>query len=117
MTPIADTTMQAVEYALRGLTLRADVRANNVANANTPNYRASRVDFESALRGALATGEAPAGASPAATPDGNPVDAQGNNVSLENDLIGLMKDNLLRDTLVNSYNFKAGVLRTAIQGR
>jgi flagellar basal body rod protein FlgB len=33
---ISDRTMKSVEYALAGLQARADVRANNIANEETP---------------------------------------------------------------------------------
>ncbi len=35
------------------LTLRRDVIANNIANADTPNFKRSEVDFESQLKRAL----------------------------------------------------------------
>lgn len=114
---IADSTMRAAEYALRGLTQRADVRANNLANTNTPGFRAGRVDFESTLRAALTAGRPESAAAPVVSPDLTLADPTGNTVSMENELVGMMKDNLLRDAMVNAYNFKAGVLRTAIQGR
>lgn len=116
MLPISDTTMRAVEYALDGLKLRADTRANNVANVNTPNFEAKNVDFESALKSALATGRPEAAAPPGVVQGDGLPDATGNTVDLEDELTGFMKDNLLRDAMVNAYNFKVGVLRTAIKG-
>lgn len=38
--------------ALDGLSARADVISQNIANANTPGYRPLRVSFEEALAGA-----------------------------------------------------------------
>lgn len=116
MLPISDTTMRAVEYALDGLKQRADTRANNVANVNTPDFAAKTVNFESALRSALAAGR-PEAAAPPAEVDGQGLpNAQGNTVDLEDEITGFMKDNLLRDAMVNAYNFKVSVLRTAIKG-
>ena len=34
-----DPLLSMVEYTMRGLQLRLDTSANNVANANTPLYR------------------------------------------------------------------------------
>lgn len=116
MVPLIDTTMRAAEYAIRGLSQRADVRANNIANLNTPFYRADRVDFESTLQSALATGDATTVAAPAVVPDAGMPDAMGNTVDLETEITGMMKDNLLRDAMVNAWNFKIGVLGTAIRG-
>jgi flagellar basal-body rod protein FlgB len=117
MDPIADGTMRTLEYVFRGLQQRSEVRANNVANINTPNFRASRVDFESSLRGALRSGRPERAAAPAVSPDPSYPNHQGNTVNLENEMVGMMKDNLLRDAMVNAYTFKTSVLRTAINGR
>lgn len=43
---------------LDGLSMRASVNAQNIANAGTPGYRPLRVSFESALVTAAAQGEA-----------------------------------------------------------
>ena len=115
MLPISDSTMRAVEYALDGLKLRADTRAHNVSNVNTPNFEAKRVDFESSLQAAMATRSAQPPAPQVLPGEGLP-NAQGNTVDLEEELVGLMKDNLLRDAMVNAYNFKVAVMRTAING-
>jgi hypothetical protein len=37
-------------------------------------------------------------------------------VDLEGEMVGMMQDNLMRDAMVNAFNFKTGVLRTAITG-
>lgn len=118
MLPISDTTMAAAEYALRGLSLRADVSANNLANVNTPRFRAGRVDFEAQLRAALDAGVRPEQVNaPAVLPGMGLPDALGNTVSMEEEMVGMMKTNLLRDAMVNAYNNKVTVLRTAIRGQ
>jgi flagellar basal-body rod protein FlgB len=113
---MTDITMGAVEYALRGLQQRADVRAHNVANVNTPNFRGSRVDFESALRGALSARNPGQVAAPAVLPTASMPNAAGTTVDLETEMVGMLQDNLMRDAMVNAFNFKTGVLRTAITG-
>lgn len=110
-----DITMGAVEYALRGLATRADVRANNVANVNTPGFRGQRVDFESTLSTALQRGAGPV-AAPAVLADMAMPNASGTTVDLETEMVGMMKDNLMRDAMINAHNFKTGVLRSAITG-
>jgi flagellar basal-body rod protein FlgB len=118
---IGDTTMRGLEYALDGMKARMDVHANNLTNANTPRFRSARVDFESSLKQALASKDRDRGFDRIAAPQienamGLP-DAQGNTVSLETEMTELMKANLMQRTLVNAYNFKVGVLRSAISGR
>lgn len=111
---ITDVTMGAAEYALRGLELRAGVRAHNVANQNTPGFRAGRVDFETALETALAGRGGRAPASPAVLPGASMPQPFQNTVNLEDELVGMVKDNLTRDAMVNAYNAKVGLLRAAI---
>ena len=51
----------------------------------------------------------------AATPDADRViDATGNSVDLEAETTALVADNLMFQALVNGYNYKVGVLRSAI---
>src|SRR5581483_2197237 len=49
----SDKTMQALQFALDGLAKRVQVATNDIANADTPNYKASEVTFEGSLRNAL----------------------------------------------------------------
>jgi flagellar basal-body rod protein FlgB len=48
-----DTTQLAVQRALGGASLRNEAISNNIANANTPGFVPSDVDFHSALASAL----------------------------------------------------------------
>jgi flagellar basal-body rod protein FlgB len=41
--------------ALNGLSARQRAQADNIANINTPGYKAEKVDFESALKNAVAS--------------------------------------------------------------
>ena len=115
MGPTNDATMGAVEYALSALAQRAEVSAHNVANLNTPGFRATAVNFESALADALRTGDTPD--DPSTGDAGGIPDGTGNTVDLETEMTGMMKDNLLQNAMVQAHNFKTTVMRTAIQGR
>lgn len=114
---IHDSAMGAMHYALRGLQERADVRAHNVANVNTPGFRAEQVNFEDSLRAALVRGDPEPAHEPARSVAPNLPGPNANTVSMEGEMVGMMKDNLLRDAVVNAYNWKAGLLRTAITSR
>jgi flagellar basal-body rod protein FlgB len=48
-----DTTMEVVRAALDGLAVRQQVTSHNMANAETPGFRASAVSFEQELQQAL----------------------------------------------------------------
>ncbi|HXF73236.1 MAG TPA: flagellar biosynthesis protein FlgB [Actinomycetota bacterium] len=114
MDGINDLTMGVIEYALDGLAKRAEVRAHNVANLDTPGFMASTVAFEDVLAAALEDGDLGDLTEPPVVPRPDMPDPLGNTVSLDAEVVEAMKDDLLFDTLINSYDFKLEVLRTAI---
>ena len=115
MVPITDQTMAAIEYTMSALNTRAEVIANNVANSEVPDFRASRVSFEDQLRRAL-DGRGPDQAGgPEIQGTGGPVDAIGNNVNIEDEIVEMMETNLLQQAMVEAFNFKAGLLRSAVR--
>ena len=116
MVPITDQTMAAIEYTMNALNTRAEVIANNVANSEVPDFRASRVSFEDQLRRALDGRGAIEAGGPEIQGTGGPVDAIGNNVNIENEIVGMMETNLLQQAMVEAFNFKAGLLRSAVGG-
>ncbi len=119
MIGISDQTMSAMSYALSGVAARADVRADNMANASTPGFQASTVKFEEALGAALASGADPSESlgRPQTMLQGGPSDARGNNVNFEEEMTGGIKDNLLYETFVHGFNYKLRLMRSAIGGR
>ena len=63
---LIDTTQLALESAMRGAWARQTLLTNNIANANTPGYQREDLNFQGALRAALASRRVPrAGAVPA----------------------------------------------------
>jgi flagellar basal-body rod protein FlgB len=90
----SDPVSSLLVAALDGVALRQRVTADNIANVDTPGFRASSVDFESALRAAISSGEAGSpdfrpGAS--VTPTDTPVGANGNNVDLRKESLSAMQ--------------------------
>ncbi len=116
MLPIGDPAMQAIEYALDGLTLRSEVISDNVANAGVPGFRPSTVDFESTLRQALRSGDLSQLRGTDPTETSGVLAPNGNEVSLEDEVVEMLKTNLSQDAMVNAFNFKVAVLRSAIRG-
>lgn len=108
-----DPLLSTVEYALGGLQTRLDAIADNVANANTTNYRSKRVEFEAGLARALAAGQSVPDAPVAVTGGSDLVDSNGNSVSLENELTDLAKTSLSRQVLISGFNYKIGAVSTA----
>ncbi len=117
MLPIGDTAMDAIEYALDGLNLRSEVTAANLANAEVPGFRGSRVAFEGELRQALARGDVGAAAAPGRHPSPLAPDALGNSVDIESEMVEMIKTSLVQRAMIDAFNFKAGLLRTAIGSR
>lgn len=113
---IWDPTAITAVRALDGLSQRGQVRAHNIANVNTPNFRAQRVEFESALRDAVARGR-PEAATTSVVTSPTIVDGNGNSVDLENEMLTALQDGLMRDTMIASFNFKSAQMRVAFGGR
>jgi flagellar basal-body rod protein FlgB len=109
--------MRTMEATLAGLQQRIDARSNNVANSATPGFQAQQVEFESALSDALGRGGDPAGVEPTASAAPNLPNGQGNTVDLASDMVGMIKDNLAYDTAVNVFNYKAGLIATALRSQ
>lgn len=90
----SDPVSSLLAAALDGVALRQRVTADNIANVDTPGFRASSVDFESALRAAISSGEAGSpGWQPGASvvPTDTPVGANGNNVDLRKESLSAMQ--------------------------
>jgi len=112
--------MDVTSFALDGLSRRAEVRANNIANASTPGFIAKTLDFESTIRGYVARGDSIGlRDDPAMVAKDRPglVNANGNSVDLETETTDLIQDNLMFRAIVNGFNYKVGVIRSAIGAR
>ena len=112
-----DLTTNSIEWALGALERRSQVTANNVANAETPNFRAGRVEFEGRLRDALGRGEIDRIEAGTITQSNEAPGANGNNVSLEEEMIDMIETNLRKNAMIQAFNYKAGLLRTAMRGQ
>lgn len=86
-------TSVALGSALDGLTLRQNTIANNIANINTPNYHAKRVQFEDALAASVSAGNGYA--APTVSTSQEPTQLNGNNVNLDTETLSNI-DTVLR---------------------
>ena len=74
-----DAVSFVLASALDGLATRQSVIADNIANVDTPGFRATSVDFEASLTAALQRGEmSAAGVTPTTRPTTAPVGEDGN---------------------------------------
>lgn len=114
---IADQTMKVMHHAMGGLTARRDVRAHNIANAETPEYVARDVPFEAELRRAMNGGDLDRPLTRPVTLRDTLPDVHGNTVELENEMVAMLEDKVRFDTVISSYNYKVAAFRSAIGGR
>ena len=110
-----DVTMTALQTALRGLSTRQRVIADNIANINTPGFQAGRVDFEAALNEAVANGETPSSEIPI-TRSNDPSRLDGNNVNLDQETVAMLETTMRYEATVRAMTEKFSLLRTAIKG-
>ncbi|WP_082058730.1 flagellar basal body rod protein FlgB [Acidithrix ferrooxidans] len=110
--------VQALQFALDGLTIQQNVQANNIANVSTPGFTASRVDFASSLQSALAssTSGAPAVASVAITGSSRLPSTNGNNVSMSQELVGIEKSTVWYQSASAEINNQYHLMRGSAGG-
>jgi flagellar basal-body rod protein FlgB len=110
---VDDLTISTVHTALRGLTQRQKVIANNIANVETPGFVAQKVSFEDSLRAAVTMGS-PQAANVAVTPSDHYANVNGNNVQLDDETVSLVDTGLQYQLMVEAMNAKFALLRTSI---
>ena len=108
-----DLTIATVHTALRGITQRQRVIADNIANVETPGFTARRVSFEESLRAAVRVG-APGQSDVAVAPSASPRNTNDNNVQLDDETMALTDAGLHYQLMVEAMNAKFGLLRTSI---
>ena len=90
-----DVSSSSLRVAAAGLAARQSAIANNIANIETPGYRARKVEFEQALHGAIAHGDSPASVTPSTQNSLEPTRLNGNNVNLDTETLSSI-DTMLR---------------------
>ena len=119
----ADSYLQA---AMSGLAARQRTIANNIANVDTPNFKASEVRFEDALKSAINRGQASSAGdqsslnrsiSRSSLLDATSTRADGNNVDIDREMELLGEANLNYSALTQLMSARIGILRNVINGR
>lgn len=100
-----------LQFALDSVVDQQQVIANNIANESTPGYQASAVTFESSLATALQSGGT---ASETTSPEGLPSGANGNNVSIANEMTAMEANNLENQTVDNALSGQFAFLSDAL---
>ena len=91
--------------------------ADNVANIDTPGFRARSVEFEDSLRTAVARGGVPdGGVQLTASPTLTPVGPNGNNVDLRKETVAAMQTLFQYQTVTRAVSDRLAFVRTAAGG-
>jgi flagellar basal-body rod protein FlgB len=107
--------VDVLQFAIDGVTQQTNATANNLANANTPGYTASNVNFQQSLAQAIeAPGEATATVT--TTPSSDPAGTNGNNVNLASELVSSEKGALEYQQLSESLNSQFRLIRGVVGG-
>ena len=113
-----DSVGLVLSAALDGVAYRQRVIADNIANVDTPNFRASSVDFESSLKAAIADGDLSGGSlSVSATPTQTPVGANGNNVDLRHETMAAVQSQFTYQVLSRAVNDRFNLVKFAVGGQ
>jgi flagellar basal-body rod protein FlgB len=115
----ADDRMQDLAKLMDVSSLKARVHMANIANQNTPYYRAKRGAFDQAFTQALRRGDA--AEARRVEPEiieagGGSVDNDGNNVNVTQEITEAKKNAMLYNTYVSLMRGKGRMLSTAISG-
>jgi flagellar basal-body rod protein FlgB len=107
--------VNVLQFALDGLTQQQQAIANNLANASTPGFMASDVDFQNSLQQALSS---PNGGSAQVTTstDPNPAGTDGNNVDTGQQLVNAQQNTLQYQATVDLLNAQFALVQGATGG-
>jgi len=111
----ADGVGGVLASALDGISTRQNVIADNIANVDTPHFRARSLDFESSLRAAIAKGDGTAPLSYESTVSNGPVGVNDNNVDLRKETMAAMQSTFQYQLVTRSVTDRLAVLRTAAE--
>lgn len=116
-----DPVSSVLGFALDSLALRQRTVADNIANIDTPGFRATAVDFETTLRAAVAAGETAsprpgglmAGHAPSVLATGGPVGPDGNDVDLGSETLAAVQSQFQYQLLSRAVTDRFELVRTA----
>ncbi len=109
-----DAVANVLHGALNGISFRQNVIADNIANVDTPHFRATSVDFESSLKSAIASGDVDStSVAFTATPTNTPVGANDNNVDLRKESMAAMQSTFQYQIVSRSVSDRLELVKAA----
>ena len=114
-----DSSIVGVEKAMQGSLLRQQVLANNIANANTPGFQRSDVNFQAALQQAFSTASPTPGqiqqvSLQPQTDSSGAMRVDGNSVDINTEMADLSENTLDYQALESIMGTRMSILKTAI---
>ncbi len=111
---LLDNTQLALESAMSGSMLRQTLLANDLANADTPNFKPEDVNFQQTLANAMSAGQSPTSVqyTPYASPKVTGIDGNGVDSDLTNAEIA--ENGLLYQDMTQIAAAREGILETAM---
>jgi flagellar basal-body rod protein FlgB len=110
-----DIASISLQTAVAGLSQRQQVTANNIANLETPGFTASKVSFEASLADAVASSD-PSAARISVDASTASAGVNGNNVSLDGEIVTATKTGLAEQLLTGALTSKFGLINTVLKG-
>ena len=114
--PVSDPVGSVIAAALDGVSLRQQVIADNIANVDTPGFRASSVDFESALNAAISDGDLSGGVQAVEMQTNTPVGANNNNVDLRKETMAAVQSQFQYQLLTRAASDRFALVRAVAEG-
>jgi flagellar basal-body rod protein FlgB len=116
MSMLDDVSINALHSAMDGLQARSRAISDDIANVNTPYYRARSVAFEGNLKQALAFGDDPMTAQHTVLYSDAAGGLTGNNVDLEAETVLSAKTELSYELALRAAGDRFTLVRSAIKG-
>ncbi len=128
---VNNNTYDLLKKSLDTVNLRQSVISNNISNVNTPNFKASRVNFEDKLKAAIGEGilglsgdnEKHIGTGNIENIDADivqdknlKVNEDGNSVDIEKEMVDMASNQILYNALVQQVNKKLSNLSYVVTG-
>jgi flagellar basal-body rod protein FlgB len=113
---LEDVSITALHAALNGLATRQRAISDDIANVNTPYYRAKSVAFEGDLRQALENGDDPLEVTPSVSLSTDAVGLTFSNVDLNAETMSSVNTQLAYDLALRATGDRFSLLRTAVKG-
>ena len=111
---VSDAVSRILGSALDGISLRQRVTADNIANVDTPDFRARAVDFESSLRSAVSNGGVGSrGLDINVAATQTPVGENGNNVDLRKETMAAMQSTFQYQMVTRSVGDRFNAMKIA----